>query len=57
MKRGKRINFWVNEKEYEQLSIYAESQELSISEVLRDYIKSLPKVPQHPDRNSPDHQS
>lgn len=56
MKRGKRINFWVNENEYEQLSAYAESQQLSVSEVLRDYIKSLPKVPIHPDRNSPYHQ-
>lgn len=57
MTRQKKINFWVNEREYEQLSAYAVSQQLSISEVLRDYIKSLPTVPQHPDRNSPDHQS
>lgn len=56
MKREKRINFWVSEKEYEQLSAYAVSQQLSISEVLRDHIKSLPTVPQHPDRNSPYHQ-
>ncbi|HEY9598495.1 MAG TPA: DNA-binding protein [Cyanophyceae cyanobacterium] len=56
MKRGKRINFWVNEKEYEQLSAYAESQELSISEALRDYIKSLPKASKNNDRNSPYHQ-
>jgi len=56
MSRQKKINFWVNEREYEQLSAYAVSQQLSISEVLRDYIKSLPKVPLHPDRNSPYHQ-
>jgi hypothetical protein len=55
--RQKKVNFWVNEKEYEQLSAYAQSQQLSISEVLRDYIKSLPKAPQHPDRNSPYHQA
>jgi hypothetical protein len=53
--RQKKVNFWVNESEYERLANYAQSQQLSISEVLRDYIKSLPKVPIHPDRNSPDH--
>jgi hypothetical protein len=32
----------VSEKEYLRLREYAETQELSMSEILRDYLKSLP---------------
>ena len=44
MARTKRIQLNVNELEYQRLKAYAESVDLSMSEVLRDYIKSLPDV-------------
>jgi hypothetical protein len=37
----KKIQFNVNEKEYERLKSHAESEGLSMAEVLRDYIKTL----------------
>ncbi|CAD5973083.1 ribbon-helix-helix protein, CopG family [Planktothrix agardhii] len=39
--REKKIQFNVNEKEYERLKSHAESEGLSMAEVLRDYIKTL----------------
>ncbi|CAD0232159.1 MULTISPECIES: hypothetical protein [Planktothrix] len=41
MSREKKIQFNVNEREYQQLKEYAESLNISMAEVLRDYIKSL----------------
>jgi hypothetical protein len=41
MLREKKIQFNVNEREYQQLKEYAESLNISMAEVLRDYIKSL----------------
>lgn len=41
MSRPKKIQFNVNEKEYQRLKEYAESVDLSMAEVLRDYIKTL----------------
>jgi hypothetical protein len=46
MSREKKIQFNVNEREYQQLKEYAECLNISMAEVLRDYIKSLsPKKP------------
>ena len=41
MSREKKSQFNVNEKEYERLKSHAESEGLSMAEVLRDYIKTL----------------
>jgi len=41
MSRKRKIQFNVNEKEYERLKSYAELEGLSMAEVLRDYIKTL----------------
>ena len=41
MSREKKIQFNVNEKEYERLKSHAESEGLSMAEVLMDYIKTL----------------
>ena len=41
MSRERKIQFNVNEKEYERLKSYAELEGLSMAEVLRDYIKTL----------------
>jgi hypothetical protein len=41
MSRTKKIQFNVNEREYQRLKEYAESVDLSMAEVLRDYIKNL----------------
>lgn len=41
MSGSKKIQFNVNEREYQKLKEYAESVDLSMAEVLRDYIKSL----------------
>ncbi len=41
MSRPKKIQFNVNEREYQKLKEYAETVDLSMAEVLRDYIKSL----------------
>ncbi len=41
MSRDKKIQFNVNEREYQQLKEYAEKLNVSMAEVLRDYIKSL----------------
>ena len=41
MSRPKKIQFNVNEREYQRLKEYAESVDLSMAEVLRDYIKTL----------------
>ena len=32
---------WMSDKEYEKLKKYAHRQDVSMAEVLRDYIKSL----------------
>jgi uncharacterized protein (DUF111 family) len=42
-RRPKKIQFYVNEKEYEDLKQYAEDLNISMAEVLRDYIKTLRK--------------
>ena len=41
MSRPKKIQFNVNEREYQRLKEYAEKVDLSMAEVLRDYIKTL----------------
>ncbi len=41
MSRDKKIQFNVTQKEYELLKTYAESEGISMAEVLRDYIKTL----------------
>jgi hypothetical protein len=43
MARQKKMQFWISEKEYEQLKQFAERENLSMGEILRDYIKSLPQ--------------
>jgi hypothetical protein len=45
MTRPKKIQFWVSEREYEDLRKYALEVGLTMSEVLRDYIKSLKSRP------------
>lgn len=45
MSRLKKIQFNVNEREYEILKERAESLNRSMAEVLRDYIKSLESRP------------
>ncbi|WP_043936923.1 ribbon-helix-helix protein, CopG family [Planktothrix rubescens] len=49
MSREKKIQFNVNEKEYERLKSHAESEGLSMAEVLRDYIKTLTILLSSPD--------
>ncbi len=41
MARTKRLQLLLTEQEFESLKKYAESKNLSVSEILRDYIKSL----------------
>jgi phage-related holin len=41
MTRDKKIQFNVNESEYQILKEYSEKMGISMAEVLRDYIKSL----------------
>ena len=41
MSREKKMPFYVNEREYQQLKEYAEYLNVSMAEVLRDCIKSL----------------
>jgi len=45
MSREKKIQFNVNEREYLILKEYAEYLNISMAEVLRDYIKSLESRP------------
>ena len=45
MARQKKIQFYVNELEYEQLKRYADTLRISVAEALRDYIKSLESRP------------
>ncbi|MGL1958757.1 MAG: hypothetical protein OCD00_15755 [Colwellia sp.] len=42
-KRKERLSFYLGVKEAAQLKAYAESHELSISEIVRDKLKSLLK--------------
>ncbi len=41
MSRTKKIQFWVTDQEYEKLQEYANKTQVSMAEVLRDFIKSL----------------
>ncbi len=43
MGRQKKMQFNVTNEEYEILKQYAEEKNLSMAEILRDYIKSLQK--------------
>ncbi|CCQ53407.1 hypothetical protein CWATWH8502_3602 [Crocosphaera watsonii WH 8502] len=43
MARTKRLQLLLSELEYETLKSYAQSQQIPMSEVLRDYIKTLEK--------------
>lgn len=43
MLREKMLRVRLSEEEYEQLKDYAQSTKRQISEVIRDYIKRLPK--------------
>jgi len=42
MTRPKVYNLRLSDREWEKLQSYAESKQISASEVLRDYIKRLP---------------
>ena len=42
MARDHQINLRLNAKELAKLKAFAEAEDLSVSEVLRDYIKTLP---------------
>ncbi|XWK88136.1 MAG: ribbon-helix-helix protein, CopG family [Phormidium sp.] len=44
MARDKSIKVRLTEEEFERISVYAKSKGFSVSEVIRDYIKRLPKV-------------
>ena len=41
-RRNKVVSVLLNEEEYEILASYANFKDLSLSEVLRDYVKHLP---------------
>ncbi|MBD2015679.1 DNA-binding protein [Microcoleus sp. FACHB-53] len=41
MARERKIQFNVNEQEYEWLRVYAQNRDISMAEVLREYIKTL----------------
>jgi len=41
-KKSTRINITLSEKLFQRLKDYAEAEETTMSEVLRDYIKRLP---------------
>jgi hypothetical protein len=43
MARDKSIKIRLTEEEFERIKFYAESKGFSVSEVIRDYIKRLPK--------------
>jgi hypothetical protein len=43
MARTKRLQLLLSELEYETLKTYAQSKQVPMSEVLRDYIKTLKK--------------
>ncbi|MBW4631322.1 MAG: hypothetical protein KME30_05290 [Iphinoe sp. HA4291-MV1] len=43
MSRQKKMQFNVTDEEYEILKQYAEGKNLSMAEILRDYIKTLRK--------------
>ena len=45
MSRDKRIQLWLSVVEYKAIKKNAEKKELSMSEVLRDYLKTLPEYP------------
>ena len=53
MARDHQINLRLNAKELARLKAFAEAEEISVSEVLRDYIKTLPN-PEGPDRAGPE---
>ncbi|WP_206817003.1 DUF6290 family protein [Chroococcus sp. FPU101] len=44
MARDKSIKIRLTEEEYERINLYAESKGFSVSEVIRDYIKRLPRI-------------
>ncbi|MGH2414914.1 MAG: DNA-binding protein [Microcystaceae cyanobacterium] len=44
MTRSKVYNLRLSEEEWNRLKNYAESKEISPAEVLRDYVKRLPKT-------------
>ncbi|MFH7028370.1 MAG: hypothetical protein ACHBN1_23980 [Heteroscytonema crispum UTEX LB 1556] len=43
MARDKILRVRLSEEEWEKLELYAQSKEYTISEVIRDYIKRLPR--------------
>jgi hypothetical protein len=44
MARNKSIKVRLTEDEFERITLYSKSKGFSISEVIRDYIKRLPKA-------------
>lgn len=44
MAREKSIKVRLTDEEFGQVAVYAKSKGISISEVIRDYIKQLPKT-------------
>ncbi|NES73841.1 MAG: DNA-binding protein [Okeania sp. SIO2D1] len=49
MTRDKPIVIRVNQDEYEKINRYAKSKDLSVVQIIRDYIKGLPKNPERAD--------
>ncbi|BAZ26633.1 CopG domain protein DNA-binding domain protein [Kalymmatonema gypsitolerans NIES-4073] len=43
MAREKKMQFYLSQLEYSKLQDYAEDKQISMAEVLRDYIKTLPQ--------------
>ncbi|MDJ0712729.1 MAG: hypothetical protein QNJ54_00715 [Prochloraceae cyanobacterium] len=42
-KRTKQVNIRLNDLEYEKLEKYAKKQQITMTEVIRDFIKGLPR--------------
>jgi hypothetical protein len=47
MARTKSIKIRLTESEYLKINAYADSKQISVSEVIRDYIKRLPRDSSH----------
>lgn len=45
MTREKYIKIRLTDDEFEKIKKYAQTKDLSVSEVIRDYIKRLPRIP------------
>jgi heme A synthase len=43
MSRSKKFGMWMTPQEYEALSAYAKSREISMAEVVREWVNRLPR--------------